>query len=95
MIISGELDPIVPPALGEAYDISKYLQEQAAEGEIIISQAVYDEISDVFECEPTDNIPRPKPGYEDVVMYRVIKRKKGTGSLFMDDELRDLLGDIS
>ncbi|MAU13523.1 MAG: hypothetical protein CL607_27140 [Anaerolineaceae bacterium] len=82
-------------ALGEAYDISKYLQEQAAEGEIIISQAVYDEISDVFECEPTDNIPRPKPGYEDVVMYRVIKRKKGTGSLFMDDELRDLLGDIS
>ncbi|QPC84501.1 GAF domain-containing protein [Phototrophicus methaneseepsis] len=81
-------------ALGEAHDIAKYLQEQAGEGEIIISQAVYDEVEDVFECAPVE-ARRPKPGYEDVAMYRVVKRKKATGSLFIDDELRDLLGDIS
>lgn len=80
-------------ALGEAPDFSKYLQEQAGEGEIIISQAVYDLVYETFACEQLSAPRRPKPGFEDVAMYRVIRRQKNTGSLFLDDELRALLGD--
>lgn len=81
-------------AMGDATIICKYLQEQAGPGEIIISQATYDLVEDLFECERLTEIRRPKKGYEDVVFYRVVKRKKGT-SLFVDQELLDLLGDLN
>jgi PAS domain S-box-containing protein len=84
-------------AFGEAADTAKYLQEQALPGEILISQATYERVESLFECERQFEIRRPKAGFEDVAFYRVIKRKRGTGlsSSFIDDELRDLLSDLN
>lgn len=80
-------------AIGEAQDIAKYLQEQAGPGEVMISEATYKQIQDTFECEPCEEIKRPKKGFEHVRFYRVVRRKKGavTESLFIDDELLELL----
>lgn len=78
-------------ALGNATDVCKYLQEQAGPGEVIISQATFDCISDSWECEPLEEIVREKKGYEDVVCYKVIKRKKGQVTALIDDELLALL----
>ena len=77
-------------AMGEATIICKYLQEQAGPGEIIISQDTYEEVEHLFECEPAE-IKREKAGYEHVKFYRVIRRKKGGLSPFVDQELLDLL----
>jgi adenylate cyclase len=81
-------------ALGAATDICKYLQEQAGAGEVVISESTYEAVKHTFECEPVTEVARPKQDYEDVKMYRVVRRKKGstTGSLFIDQELLDLLG---
>lgn len=78
-------------ALGNATDVCKYLQEQAGPGEVIISQATFDFVSDSWECEPLTEIVREKKGYEDVVCYKVIKRKKGSVTALIDDELLALL----
>jgi len=77
-------------AMGEATIICKYLQEQAGPGEIIISQDTYEEVEHLFECEPAE-IKREKAGYEHVKFYRVIRRKKGGLSPFVDQELLDML----
>ena len=81
-------------ALGEATELCKFLQEQAGPGEVIISEATFARIQDQFECEPCDT-KRPKSGYESVQCYRVLRRKKGvrSESLFVDQELLDLLND--
>jgi len=79
-------------ALGEATDVCKYLQEQAGPGEIIISTQTYALVEDQFECEPSD-VKRAKKGYEHINCYRVIKRKPGGPSLFVDHELLELLGE--
>jgi len=80
-------------AIGEASDIAKYLQEQAGKGEIVISGATYELVQSVYECEPMIDLPRPKPGYEHITCYRVLRRRKGAISSFIDDELRALLDD--
>lgn len=81
-------------AIGEAADIAKYLQEQAGAGEIVISASTYEAVKSQFECERMTEIKRHKAGYEDVVFYRVVKRKRGgTISTFIDQELLDLLND--
>jgi adenylate cyclase len=82
-------------AMGDASDVAKYLQEQAGRGEIIISDATYQLVKDQYECELQTEVKRPKPGYENIVFYRVIKRKKGGTSAFIDKELLDLLGDLN
>jgi len=82
-------------ALGEAANISKILEGNANAGEIIISQATYDIVSDFFECEPRE--PDKTKGRDDLkVVYKVIKRRKGvqTGQLFVDPELAELLKDL-
>lgn len=82
-------------ALGEAANISKILEGNAKEGEIIISQATYDIVKDSFECEP--HTPEKTKGRTDLdVVYKVLKRRKGaqTGALFMDPELAELLKDL-
>jgi PAS domain S-box-containing protein len=81
-------------AMGEATIICKYLQEQAGPGEIIISQATYEQVEEMFECERAP-VKREKDGYADVVFYRVLRRKKGGLSPFVDQELLDLLGDLN
>ncbi|MEO1287083.1 MAG: adenylate/guanylate cyclase domain-containing protein [Chloroflexota bacterium] len=80
-------------ALGNATDVCKYLQEQAGAGEVIISQETYMAVKDSWECERLLEIVRPKDGYEHIVCYKVLKRKRNenTQSIFVDDELLALL----
>jgi len=80
-------------ALGNATDVCKYLQEQAGPGEVIISEATFDLVGDTWECELLTEIVRAKKGYEDVVCYRVVKRKKGVMTALIDDELLALLAE--
>jgi adenylate cyclase len=80
-------------ALGEATNICKYLQEQAGPGEIIISGATLSHIEDQFEVEPVTELNRPKAGYEHIECYRVVKRKKGSQSVFAEEMLRLLQED--
>lgn len=80
-------------ALGDAPDTCKYLQEQAGPGEVIISEATFHLVSGQWEAEPLTHVVRPKAGYEDVKMYRVIKRKKGAVTSLIDEELLALLAD--
>lgn len=82
-------------ALGEASDVAKYLQEQAGKGEIIISEDTYQLVKQQYECELQTEVVRAKAGYEHIKFYRVIKRKKGGLSSFIDKELLDLLGDLN
>ncbi|MFZ4814887.1 MAG: GAF domain-containing protein [Phototrophicaceae bacterium] len=78
-------------AIGEAMEISKVLQENAGPGEIIISQATFDQVQAMFECEP--RTPAKTKGYDLPVVYRLMGRKKGamTGPLMIDPELLALL----
>ena len=78
-------------ALGEAAVIAKYLQEQAGPGQIIISGATHALVGHLYVCAQHTEISRPKVEFEGVPMYRVIKRRKNTGSLLMDKELRELI----
>ncbi len=71
-------------ALGDATDLAKLLQENALAGEILISQGTFDCVKDYFFCEPLE--PRKTKGYPDfTVMYKVVKVKKRTGPLSLDD----------
>ena len=69
-------------ALGDAPDLAKLLQENAERGEVLISQATYDHVKDLYECEALE--PRKTKGHDDFkVMYRVLKHKKRTGGTGM------------
>ncbi len=80
-------------ALGEATEISKILQENAR-GEVVISEATYQQVKDVFECESI--LLEKTKGRADLTRgYRVIKRVRGgLNTMFLDEELQDLLGDL-
>lgn len=81
-------------ALGEATEISKILQENAR-GAVVISEATYEQVKEIFECEPM-TIEKTK-GREDLTRaYRVIRRMRGTTTnmMFLDDELQSLLGGL-
>ncbi|GAB4307562.1 MAG: hypothetical protein Kow00117_00790 [Phototrophicales bacterium] len=84
-------------ALGEATNVSKFLESQAQAGEIIISEATYEHVKDFFECEARQ-VDGALKGYDHIqTVYRVVKRKKGvnTGQLFLDPELAELLADLN
>lgn len=83
-------------ALGEAINISKYLESNAGPGEVVISRETYERVRDSFECEPLTEIRRPKAGYEHIQIYRVLKRKKAgrSGALMIDPELLELLEEL-
>jgi len=98
-------------ALGEAMTICKIMQEHAEKildydadgnvvrvrGEVIISEATYEQVKHVFECEPRQPDPdKLKDHHEIRTIYKVIRRKRGatTGSLFLDPELAELLKGI-
>ncbi len=67
-------------AIGDAVDLSKLLQENAGRGEIMISEATYALVSDLFICEPLP--PRKTRGRDDfTVMYQVSGIKRRTGIL--------------
>jgi adenylate cyclase len=81
-------------ALGEATEISKILQENA-NGSVIISEVTYEYVKDAFECERVE-LTKTK-GHDDLKYgYQVMRRKKGkttTTSIFIDEELANLLRD--
>jgi len=84
-------------ALGEATNVSKFLESQAQAGEIIISEATYEHVKEFFECEARQ-VDGALNGYDHIqTVYRVVKRKKGvnTGQLFLDPELAELLADLN
>ncbi len=83
-------------ALGEAVNISKYLESNAGPGEVVISGETYERVRDSFECELVTEIRRPKAGYEHIKIYRVLKRKKAgrSGALMIDPELLELLEEL-
>ncbi|MCA0454713.1 MAG: GAF domain-containing protein [Chloroflexi bacterium] len=67
-------------ALGDAPDLAKLLQENAERGEVLISEATYERVKDLYECEALE--PRKTKGHDDFkLMYRVLKHKKRTGML--------------
>lgn len=71
-------------AIGDAIETSKILQENAAGGEIIISEATYTQVQDYFECEafqPT----KVKHRTDITLAYKVLKPKKGAFALSLDD----------
>ncbi len=58
-------------ALGEAADVSKFLQEYAEPGEIVISASTYAKVKAHIDAESID-LEGAKPGYEDITRaYRV------------------------
>lgn len=58
-------------ALGEAADVSKFLQEYAEPGEIVISASTYAQVRDHIDADAI-TIKSAKPGYEDITRaYRV------------------------
>ena len=82
-------------ALGDAHTISKILESNAGPGEVLVSQATYEEVKDFFEFEERE--PSDTKGRDDIpVVYKVLGRKKGksTGQLFIDPELADMLKDL-
>lgn len=67
-------------ALGEAADDSKFLQENAEPGEIIISPTTYEWVKDHYEAEPIA-IQKMRPGFEHYTRaYRVGACKNGGGA---------------
>lgn len=67
-------------AIGDASELSKLLQENAAQGEIMLSQVTYDQIKDDFECEALAPVKTRGRG-DFTLMYRVISaREEAAGS---------------
>jgi PAS domain S-box-containing protein len=67
-------------AIGDAMDLSKLLQENAKHGDIILSQATFEQVKDHFRCEALT--PEKTKGRADfTVMYKVIGVKRGTAAL--------------
>jgi PAS domain S-box-containing protein len=63
-------------AIGDAMELSKLLQENAARGEIMLSDVTYQQVKEYFDCEPL--APSKTKGRTDfTVMYRVNGVKKG------------------
>ena len=70
-------------ALGDAPDLAKLLQENSERGELLISQATYNLVKDLYECEALE--PRKTKGHADfTVMYRVIKHKRRTSTALLE-----------
>jgi adenylate cyclase len=72
-------------ALGDGMDIAKLLQENALGGEVLLSEATFERVQHIWHCEPLE--PRKNKGHEAdfTVMYKVVKLKKRTGALNLDD----------
>ena len=67
-------------AIGDAIDTSKWLQEIAQPGEILLSEATHTLVEADFECEVIS--PRDvDAGGEKTVVYRVVRRKRHTSPM--------------
>ena len=71
-------------AIGDATELSKILEGNARAGEVVISEATYELVQDYFECEAFT--PEKTKGRDDLTLaYRVLKQKKKTGPISLDD----------
>lgn len=71
-------------AIGDATELSKILESNARGGEVIISAATYELVNDLFLCE--EFVPEKTKGRTDLtVAYRVLRQKKPTGPVTLDD----------
>jgi adenylate cyclase len=71
-------------AIGDAIEVSKIMQENALGGEIIISEATYEQVQDFFEVE--EFVPEKVKHRTDIKRaYKVLKPKKGAFALSLDD----------
>ncbi len=62
-------------ALGEAVNISRYLEANAEPGWVLISSATYEQVQYAFTCEPVTSPRRPQSAYSAVSMFRVTGRR--------------------
>jgi PAS domain S-box-containing protein len=71
-------------AIGDATELSKILEGNARGGEVVISEATYALVQEFFECEAFT--PEKTKGRTDLtVAYRVVKQKRPTGPVSLDD----------
>ena len=71
-------------AIGDATELSKILEGNAHGGEVVISEATYELVKEYFECEAF--APEKTKGRTDLtVAYRILKQKKPTGPVSLDD----------
>lgn len=69
--------------LGDAFDLAKLLQENAQGGEVLISQATYERVQELYECEAIP--PRKNKGRPDfTVMYKVLRHKRRNAPVDLD-----------
>ncbi len=71
-------------AIGDATELSKILEGNAQPGQVIISSETYELVRDQFGCEAFT--PEKTKGRSDLtIAYRVLRQKKPTGPVSLDD----------